>query len=125
MKQVVCIDDCDIDLSINLRIIERSGIAACIKAFQDPEEGLEWFTSHREISVDLLLLDINMPKMNGFEFLEKFQTLERKNTVVVCFVTTSEKPDEIKKAESLGAQFSTKPLTKTSFKELMTHLFGV
>lgn len=122
MKTVVCIDDSEVDINIVSQVIRRSGAAENIESFTDATVALDWFkTSQAE--VDLILLDINMPKMNGFQFLVEFKKLERPETIVVCFVTTSENQEEIKKAETLGAKFTTKPLTRKKFTKLMADLF--
>src|SRR5688572_4016123 len=56
-----------------------------------------------EENVDLLLLDLNMPKMNGYEVLEKFSADNKLKQIPIVIFSTSNYDWEIKKALSLGA----------------------
>jgi CheY-like chemotaxis protein len=65
---------------------------------------------------DLIFLDINMPKMDGFEFMLNMQRDIRLKKVRVVFYTTTSRPEQIEKANALGA---TGFITKTnSYGEL-------
>jgi CheY-like chemotaxis protein len=65
---------------------------------------------------DLIFLDINMPKMDGFEFMLNMQRDIRLRKVRVVFYTTTNRPEQIEKANALGA---TGFITKTnSYAEL-------
>jgi CheY-like chemotaxis protein len=63
---------------------------------------------------NIIFLDINMPRMNGFEFLEKYQQLpdNQKAEVCITMLSTTRNPDDINKALSKPdvANFLTKPL---------------
>lgn len=122
MKKVVCIDDSEIDISIESQVVRRSGFAETVQTFTDARIALNWFKSTDQ-QVDLVLLDINMPVMNGFQFLEEFSHLKIVGTVEVCFITTSERTEEIERAASLGAKFLVKPLTRKKFQGLVNEIF--
>lgn len=65
--------------------------------------------------LDVILLDLHMPVMNGFEFLKAFQELEchYKQHISIAFVSSSSDPNDADKARSMGAQhFFNKPLTR-------------
>ncbi len=65
----------------------------------------------KDSNVDLILLDWNMPNMNGLEFLE-LNKKENFTTVPVVMMTTENKPDYIRKSLSLGAvEYIMKPFT--------------
>ena len=74
----------------------------------------------------LIFLDINMPVMNGFEFLEAYQQLEekRRQSIIVVMLTSSLNPGDIQHAEEAGvADFVSKPLTPSKLKEVVSKYF--
>ncbi|SFQ83493.1 response regulator [Hymenobacter arizonensis] len=75
----------------------------------------------------LVLLDLNMPVMNGFEFLEAFQALPsaQQQSAVVVVVTTSINVQDRERANSLpAAGFLTKPLTSDKITQVLEQHFG-
>lgn len=67
----------------------------------DGREGLE---AIKEIVPDLILLDIIMPKMGGFELMEKMQEDDSIKNIPVIIISNSGQPVEIDKAKQLGAK---------------------
>jgi two-component system, NarL family, nitrate/nitrite response regulator NarL len=76
-RTAVLIDDSEVDLFIQKRYIELSRFAKEVITFTSPVRALEALRSLQDPSGDLLIfLDLNMPILNGFEVLEKFQTID-------------------------------------------------
>jgi CheY-like chemotaxis protein len=76
---------------------------------------------------NLILLDINMPIMDGFEFLEAFNKLdfEQKQSIVIVMLTTSLHPQDLQKVQQANiAGFVNKPLTSKALKEIIAQHFG-
>lgn len=67
----------------------------------------------------LIILDINMPFVNGKEVLQKIRNEERFNDIAVILFTTSTLPSEVSFANSLNAAFMTKPLRMQELHELV------
>ncbi|MEK7097656.1 MAG: response regulator [Patescibacteria group bacterium] len=67
---------------------------------EDGEKG--WKTTIKEVP-DIILLDIMMPKMNGFEVLEKLKSDDRVSMIPVILLTNLSQKDEIERAMNLGA----------------------
>lgn len=76
---------------------------------------------------DLIFLDINMPCMNGWEFIEEFRKLPHTIThnSPIVMLTTSTNPDDEEKALCIPeiASFKTKPLSRDKMNDIMLQLF--
>ena len=82
-KRVLLVDD-ERDITIAFRMgLESNGFI--VDTFNDPQEALSNFKAGL---YDLLLIDIKMPKMNGFELYQEIEKID--NRVKVCFITAFE-----------------------------------
>ena len=121
MEKLSCIllvDDDDTTNFLNESLIEEMKVANQIMVANNGKEGLDqlesYFREHGS-SPQLIFLDINMPVMDGFEFLENFQQLDEahKASVKIIMLTTSSSPVDIQKIKNLGVnEFLSKPLTE-------------
>jgi CheY-like chemotaxis protein len=92
---ILLVEDDDIDTEIVLDLIADAGIRNTVLTARDGEEALRILQDGRVQEPCIMLLDLNMPRMNGFEFLERVRS-ERGNGHSVIFVlTTSDRPEDI------------------------------
>ncbi|TYB79073.1 response regulator [Bizionia myxarmorum] len=130
IDNIMLIDDNKIDLFVNQRIIEKYNPAVKTRAFTNGLSAISFFkllelnATIKSVAIPrVILLDINMPEMSGFNFFEEFKQLNimHKNKIDVYILSSSTSPDDIKKAqnESRCAGYITKPLTVDKLKSLL------
>ena len=127
LQCIVLIDDNEADNYFHKRAILEAKCAEQVICFDMANEALEEIRSAR-ISPNLIFLDINMPGMDGWEFLEEYARLPEAITraVVVVMLTTSLNPEDKKQAETLTklAAYCQKPLTAAKVVEIVQKHFG-
>lgn len=127
-SSVMLIDDDKINNFLNERLLKKLGAFDKINIFQDGETALNFLQKELELGNDcpeLMFIDMNMPVVNGIEFLETYHTLDfkNKNKVNLVGLTTSLRTSDIDKLKSLNCRFIlNKPLTKNSLSSLLEDL---
>jgi CheY-like chemotaxis protein len=133
LQSVLVIDDDEPTNFLNQLIIEKSGYARHVKTVQSGQDALDYLenscSGSQENSVpDLIFLDINMPAMNGWEFLEKYKTLdaEKRGKVMVVMLTTSLFPEDQLRAKEIPevSCFENKPLTSEKLDKILNQFFN-
>ncbi len=125
IETIMLIDDEEIDQMLYGRIIERSKHAKRVLSFLSAEAALEHLVEKRTPQPDLILLDINMPQMDGFEFLTAAEdALGVDVAPVIVMLTTSLNPmDEARSnASPLVHDYKKKPLTDAMLREFREEL---
>jgi CheY-like chemotaxis protein len=124
---VMLIDDNEHDNYFHERIIRMAHAAEQIVCMESATDALRYLREKQQPHPDLIFLDINMPGMNGWEFLEEYDKLSRElqSKVVVIMLTTSENPDDRVRAQKTQAltDYKTKPLTPLMLTEILDTYF--
>jgi len=128
VELVLLIDDSDIDLFVQKRFMEISGFAKSILVFQSARKALELLSTPGQRRPDVIFLDLNMPEMDGFSFLEHLTSLPdglAGPTKVVILTSSSSGADKAR-AASFGSviTFLSKPLTEKRLIELRALVGG-
>ncbi|WMJ72785.1 response regulator [Cytophagaceae bacterium ABcell3] len=114
-KSFLLIDDDPINNFINSKLIKKLNLTEQIFVLDNGEEGIRFLlnTVKNELP-DVILLDINMPAMNGFEFLELFGSLNisGKEHIKIFMLTSSLNPQDMQRVKHFQVHgYIQKPLT--------------
>lgn len=127
---ILLIDDNNADNFIHEMALKLADCTHKIVAVQGGQQALDYLTtnaSEAHLLPDLIFLDINMPAMNGWEFLDKYEHLDQsqKECIIVIMLTTSHNPDDEKKAKTIGdiKEFMNKPLTVEMIQKILEEHF--
>lgn len=118
MKCLLIDDDQDDQEIFEMAVSEISDSIHCVFA-SDGVEALEELKKD-DFMPDCIFIDINMPRMNGIECLEKIKTIRRLQPVPVCMFSTSADPDIVRRTQQLGANdFIVKPASISVLSKLL------
>ncbi|TGK30875.1 response regulator [Leptospira gomenensis] len=127
---ILLIDDNQDDNFFHERVIRKGNYAEMVVSKQSAESALDYLKGRdlsRDPRPDLIFLDINMPGMNGWEFLEEYNHLppEFQSRIIVVMLTTSDNLDDKEKAKRFGilSDFKTKPLTDAMLRDILEEYF--
>ncbi|OOQ58518.1 response regulator [Mucilaginibacter pedocola] len=122
-KTCLLIDDNYIDNFVTRKILESGNFAENIIVQQSPGQAL-LALEQGVIKPDIIFLDVRMPDMSGFEFLEEYDKLQLDTETPVKIIMLSSSLDPTDRNNSLNsrhvAQFIHKPLTYEALEELST-----
>jgi CheY-like chemotaxis protein len=137
LNTILLIEDNAMTNFLNKRLIDKLEITENLFIAENGQEGIDYLTHKGKFSEngtifprpDLILLDINMPVMDGWEFLNEYKNLppDQKCEVLIVMLTTSPNPDDEEKAlstEEIG-DFIRKPLTKEILENILNKYFGI
>lgn len=125
------VDDNPHDNFFHERIISQYNPAIKVLKMESAVDALDYLNTHSEkplLEPDIIFLDINMPYMNGWEFVEEYKKLDGhlKNRFVIVMLSTSEYPSERAMAahKAVIANYVTKPLTLEALEDIDARFFG-
>jgi len=121
IKHLLLVDDSEVTNYLHTFLFVDMNIAEEIHSVLNGQEALDYIrTCSKEEQPDLILLDINMPLMDGFEFLDHFENLDVNKSIVILMVSTSVMPRDIERSKQFKqvSGFIGKPLTKEKILNL-------
>lgn len=130
LNHIVLVDDNETTSFLNNRLLSRLGVARQVSTFMRADEALTtlWGNSATPADVpDLLFVDLKMPGLSGFDFLERFTSLPTEvqgRTVVAVLTTSMHSADTARVAQYPNVEYLTKPLTEEKMQKLLTKRFA-
>lgn len=127
---VLLVDDDDLTNFLHRIVLEETAVSKNITIAETAKEALYMLGTPDDVcsNPELIFLDLNMPGMDGWDFLQKFHDLKLtyKNNSLVYILTTSVNPDDKKKADGMEdvAGFLHKPLTTEIIEEIVHRHFS-
>lgn len=125
IDKVLIIDDDEINNFVCEKVIKTSGMVNEVKSVKSGQEGLNYLEGQSAQAIpDVILLDINMPFMDGWEFMEKMRTMlgdDHQNFPIVAILSSSVYEADAEKAYNYPGiqEYITKPLTIEAFQNLL------
>jgi CheY-like chemotaxis protein len=128
LNTIMLIDDDEPTNFLSKMLIEEAHCAEHIQVADSGRMAHE-LLSNCNTSPDLIFLDINMPAMNGWEFLEKYRQLDKgkQGKIVIIMLTTSLNPDDKVKAGKIPeiSGFENKPLSSELIDRVIKKYFAL
>ena len=122
MKNVLVVDDDEIFNFLSKKTLEKMAIAKDVHTALNGRDALDLLNNYYQGSLsapDVILLDLNMPILDGFGFMEAFKKLKlpNKEKIKIIVVSSSQDPNDIRRSKELGAsQYISKPQTEESLR---------
>ena len=133
LRSVVLIDDNETTSFLNNRLLGRLEVADEVKTFSRADEAFEQLWGQAaldgevpEDAPELVFVDLKMPGINGFEFLEMYSNLPdpvQQKTVMAVLTTSMHAADTVRVAAHPNVEYLTKPLTEEKMQKLLQKRF--
>ena len=109
-KRIVAVDDSNVVLKMLKNVLDKEQYD--LHAFSTGKRALEYLVQKDKVP-DLIILDIEMPEMNGYDVLERIKKMEHLENVPVIFLTANNEKKQVVKAVTGGAKdYVVKPIDK-------------
>ncbi|HEX8517177.1 MAG TPA: response regulator [Bacteroidia bacterium] len=124
LKRIAVVDDEEVFIFLARHAIERTMLVDQISVFKNGAAILNFIRDNLinpHLLPEIILLDLSMPILDGWEFLEEFEKLCLSNPLLIYICSSSISPDDISRAKNLRAvsDYIIKPVTKEKIIEII------
>lgn len=129
-KFILLVEDNPNDEALTLRAFKKNNILNEIIVVRDGQEALDFLfcegdysTRDKNLNPQVILLDINLPKINGLEVLQQLRANEYTALIPVVIMTTSDEQNDLIRSYQLGANsYVRKPVELNDFMQAVKQL---
>ncbi len=132
LNHIVLIEDNETTSFLNNRLLSRLGVARQVSSFSKADEATQFLwgsdSAAAQDAPDLIFVDLKMPGMSGFDFLERYSQLPaevQERTVVAVLTTSMHSADTARVAQYPNVEYLTKPLTEEKMQRLLAKRFAL
>ncbi len=132
LNHIVLVDDNETTSFLNNRLLGRLALAEKVSTFTRAEEASRFLWGDEQTTLepaaDLVFVDLKMPGMSGFDFLEQYNQLPaavQEATVVAVLTTSMHAADTARVAQYPNVEYLTKPLTEEKLQRLLAKRFNI
>lgn len=123
MKPILLIEDNPDDEVLTLRALKKNNILNEVVIARDGVEALDYLFGAREVDPQIILLDLNLPRVDGLEVLRRVRNDARTKYLAVVVLTSSKEEQDIVESYALGANaYVRKPVGFADFNEAVKTL---
>ncbi|HLF51542.1 response regulator [Flavobacterium sp.] len=126
IKNLMIIDDDDVFVFLTKKTIAQVNVVENIKVFDNGLDSINYIKENWEnadLLPEVIFLDLSMPIMDGWQFLDEYILLEPKieKEIIIYVISSSISPEDLKKAKSINVvtDFIVKPITKEKLMEVI------
>ena len=122
---ILLVDDDEPTNMFHRIVLENTGVSKVIKVAETGFQALRLLQDPQDITCqdpDIIFLDLNMPIMDGFQFIDAFKKLDfpKKENILIVILTSSMNPQDIQQAKSLGIDhYMAKPINEEKIMTLL------
>ena len=127
---VMLVDDDDIFVYLTKKTIDKTELINLMNVVNNGFDAINFFKENAgnpEALPEIILLDLSMPVMDGWQFLEEYTLLapQLNKKIVIYIITSSISPDDIEKARRIAAvsDYMIKPVTKEKLTHIVKSLY--
>lgn len=129
LKNIAVIDDDDVYVFLTKKIIEKTHLFEKVLVFPNGLEGLNFIKENydnQNALPEIILLDLSMPIMNGWQFLDEFIKLypDNEKQIKIYISTSSFSPSDVERAKKISVvtNYVIKPISKEHFITMLSEM---
>jgi CheY-like chemotaxis protein len=127
LKTLILVDDDEIIVYLTKRIITETNLVGLNNIFRNGKDAIDYLRENADnidLIPDIILLDLSMPVMDGWKFLDEFVKLEPEidKPITIYIITSSISAEDINRAKKISvvSDYLIKPITRENFIEIIT-----